>query len=126
MVVPYSKGLSERFKNIYGKIGIQVHFKGGNTIRNLLLAPKVKDTITQKSEVIYRYKCDMLECDEEYIGEPARTFGERLKEHFWVPSLTYDHDHITGHHTIVDHFSIVGRESHNLTRIMKEAITQYH
>ena len=29
-------------------MGNQVYFKGGITIRNLLMAPKDKDTITQK------------------------------------------------------------------------------
>ena len=30
------------------KMGIHVYFKPGNTIKNLLIAPKGKDTITQK------------------------------------------------------------------------------
>ena len=29
--------------------------------------------------VIYRYKCDRVDCDDEYIGESARNFEERLK-----------------------------------------------
>ena len=44
MVVPYSQGLSEKFKRTCNKKGIQVHFKGSNTIRTLLMAPKDKDT----------------------------------------------------------------------------------
>ena len=53
MVIP-QKALNEGFKNICGKIGAQVHFKGSNTIGSLLMAPKDKDNITQKCEVIYR------------------------------------------------------------------------
>ena len=64
MVVPYTRGLSEILKNIYGKHGIKVHFKGGNIIKNFLAAPKDKDTITQKSGVIYRFKCERVDCDE--------------------------------------------------------------
>ena len=60
-------------------MGVQVHFKGGNTITNLLVAHKDKENITQKSGAIYRYKCDRVECDKEYIGESSRNFGERLK-----------------------------------------------
>ena len=67
-------------------MAIQVHFKGGNAIISLLVGPKNKDDITQKSGVIYRNKCDRLECDEEYIRESVRTFGERLKENFSAPS----------------------------------------
>ena len=50
------------------------------------MAPKDQDHITKKSGVIYRHKCDRLECDHEYIGETARTFGERFKEHLKAPS----------------------------------------
>ena len=72
-----------------------------------------------KSEVIYRYKCDRVECDEEYIGESARTFGKRLKEHLQAPSPVYKHSNITCHYTTVDNVSIVRREDQNLARTMK-------
>ena len=67
MVVPYTKGLSKGVKNIFGKVGIQIHFRGGNTIKALQIALKDKDNIAQKSAVIYRDKCDRLDCVEEYI-----------------------------------------------------------
>ena len=79
MVVPYHQGLSERIKRSCNKFGVQVFFKGGQTIRNLLMAPKDKDPITNKSGVIYRYKCSQHGCKEEYIGESARNFAERFK-----------------------------------------------
>ena len=85
LTVSYSEGLSESVKNICKKYGIQVHFKGGKSIKDELVAPKDKDHITKKSGIIYRYKCDRLECDDEYIGETARTFGERYKEHLKAP-----------------------------------------
>ena len=69
MVVPYSRGLSKSIKKACSKHGVQVYLKGGLTIQNLLMALKDKDIILKKSAVIYRYKCDMVECDEEYIGE---------------------------------------------------------
>ena len=59
----YTKGCSHSFKNVSRKHGIQVYFKGGKTSKSLLVAPKVKDSITQKGRVIYRYKCDSVECD---------------------------------------------------------------
>ena len=55
-------------------------------ITDLLVAPKGKDHITKKSGIIYRYKFDRVEYDEEYIGESSRTFGERFKEHLKAPS----------------------------------------
>ena len=80
ITVPYYKGLSESVKKKCSNYGVQVYFKGGTTIKNLLVAPKDKDPIMKKSGVIYSYKCGRVECDEEYIGESSRTFGERLKD----------------------------------------------
>ena len=122
ITVPYSRGLSESFKNTCKKYGIQVYVRGGKTIKNLLVAPKDRDHITQKSGIIYRYMCDRVECDEAYIGESARTFGEMFKEHLKCPSPIYDHSNITGHNTTLENFSIVGREDQNLMRLIKEAI----
>ena len=42
MMVPYTSGVSESFKNICDEVGIQVHFGGGNIIKNLLMAPPPK------------------------------------------------------------------------------------
>ena len=122
MVVPYTKGLSESLKKVCNKHGVQVYFRGSKTIRSLLVVPKNKDPILKKSGVIYRYKCDRVECDEEYIGEPSRTFGERFKEHQKAPSPIYDHSNTTGHTTTIENFSIVGREHQNLIRTIKEAL----
>ena len=122
ITVPYNRGLSESYKNTCKKYGIQVYLRGGKTIKNLLVAPKDREHITQKSGIIYRYRCNRVEGDEEYIGESARTFGERYKEHLKCPSPIYDHSNITGHNTTLDNFSIVGREDQNLMRLIKEAI----
>ena len=91
-------------------MGIQVQFKGGNTIRSLLEAPKDKDNIIQKSRVIYRYKCNRFECDKEYTG----SMEGPLMKHFRPPSPIYDYASTLGHHTRLDSFSILGRESHTL------------
>ena len=122
MVVPYHQGLSERIKRSCNKFGVQVFFKGGQTIRNLLMAPKDKDPIKNKSGVIYRYKCSQHGCKEEYIGEPARNFAERFKEHQKAPSSIFDHCNISGHNININYFTIVGREDQNLTRAIKEAL----
>ena len=99
-----------------------MYFKEDTTIRNLLMAPKDQDPIQRKGGVIYRYKCDRVECDEVYIGESSRTFGERFREHLKAPSLIFDHYNITGHNVTVDNFSIVGREDQNLMRTIKKAL----
>ena len=80
------------------------------------------DINNKKSGVIYRYKCDRVDCDEEYIGESSRTFGERFKEHQKAPSIIYNNYNTTGHKINIDNFSIVGRKDQNLMRTNKEAL----
>ena len=63
-----------------------------------------------------------MECDEEYIEESTRTFGERFKEHLKALSPIYEHSNTTSHHTNVDSFNILERESQTCTRTIKEAI----
>ena len=72
-------------------------------------------------QVIYRYKCDRVECDDEYIEESSRTFGERFKEHQKAPSPIFDHYNTTGHKISIENFDIVVREDQNLMRTIKEA-----
>ena len=86
------------------------------------MTPKDKDHITKKSGIIYRFKCNRVDCDDEYIGESSITFGERYKEHLKAPSPIYDHHNITGQETSIENFSIVGREDQNIIKAIKEAI----
>ena len=62
LLVPYSQGLCESYKTICCKYGVQVHFKGGDTLKNLLIFPKDKEatpklSITKQSNIIYQFKC---------------------------------------------------------------------
>ena len=109
IVVPYIQGIGESWKNIC-------------TIKDLLVHPKDRGTILQKSGVIYRFRCGKVDCDEEYIGESGRTFAERFREHMKAPSHIHDHHNITGHEVSLDNFSIVGREDQDIARTIKEAI----
>ena len=61
------------------------------------LSPKDKDIMANKNSVIYRYSCGRSDCDEEYIGESAKTFDERLKEHLKAPSPIFEHQNSSGH-----------------------------
>ena len=85
IVIPYTQSLCESIRKICGRYGIQTHFKGGRTIKHLLVSPKDKDPMVNQSGAIYRYQCGDLGCDDEYIGETSRTFGERYKEHLKAP-----------------------------------------
>ena len=81
VVIPYAKGLAESFKHTCGKYGIQTYFKGKTTINQVLMKPKDQDPKEKKSGVIYSFQCNHIACNGEYIGETARTLGERCKEH---------------------------------------------
>ena len=121
-MVPYTKDLGESIKTVCKIHWIQVYFKGGKTMKDLLVAPKDKDPITKKSGILYRFKCTRVKCDEEYIGESSRTSWERLKEHLKPPFLIYDHFNTTGHTNTLENFSIVEREDKTLIRLIKEDI----
>ena len=79
MVLPYVRGLNKSMKNICNKHGVQVHYKGGNTIKGLLMTPKDKDHITMKSGIIYRFKWQRVDSDDEYIGESSRLLVRGLR-----------------------------------------------
>ena len=99
-----------------------MYFKGGNTIKELIVHPKDKDNILQKSGVIYRYKYGRVDCEEECIQESGITFAERFREYMRVPSPIYDHFNITCHEVSLDNFSIVSREDQSTVRAIREAI----
>ena len=121
VVIPYVQGTAKSFKHICGKYGIKVHFKGNTTIKQILMKPKDQDPM-DKSGVIYSYKCNNIACDEEYIGETARTLGERCKEHLKQPTPFHVHIQQTGH-TITDtSFNIIGREDQGQARTIEESI----
>ena len=76
----------------------------------------------KRCHIVKPYTKGLCECDDEYIGESARTFEERFKEHLKVPSSIYEHDNTTGHKTSVENFKIIGREGHGISRTIQEAI----
>ena len=122
IVIPYTQSLCEGIKKICGKYGIQTHFKGNNTIRNLLVSPKDKGPMVSKSGAIYWFQCGDLSCDYEYIGKTSRTFGERFKKNLEDPSPIHQHSNHMGHPTSQNNFQIIGREGHSLARNIKESI----
>ena len=116
IVIPYTQSLCESIKKICDRYGIQTHFKGGRTIKSLLVSPKDKDPMVNQSGTIYWYQCGDLGCDDEYIGKTSRTFGKRYKEHLKSPSAIHQHSSQTGHPTSHNNFQIIGRESYSLRK----------
>ena len=122
IVIPYTQGICESIKNICGKHGVAVHIKGSQTLKNMLVSPKDKNTMANKNSIIYSYSCGNIECDAEYIGESGRTFGERFKKHLKAPCPIFGNQCNSGHKTSMENFKIIGREQNSLTRTIKEAM----
>ena len=122
IVVPYVEGMGESLQKICRRRGVDMHFKGGRTLKNILMSPKDEDTISNKNCVIYSYSCGSIDCGEEYIGESGRSFGERHKEHLKAPSPIFQHQSFSGHATSINNFKIIGREDNSLARTIKESI----
>ena len=64
----------------------------------------------------------IITCDDEYIGETSRTFGERFKEHLKEPFPIHHHSNNTGHPTTQHNFQMIGKEGHSSARGIKESI----
>ena len=118
----HKKGYVKVYKSICNKYGVQAYFKGGNTLKNLLMFPKDKDETKKQSNIIYWYRCGRTECDDEYIGESARTFEERFKEHLKAPSPIYEHGQYNWPQKHQWRTKIIGREGHGISRTIQEAI----
>ena len=122
LVVPFIPGTSGKFKKLCKVKGIQVHYKGTNTIRTLLGNPKDKDPKTNKSGIIYHYKWLHINCPDAYIGESGRDLGDRVKEHLKAPSPIHHHSNTTGHPLDPDHFNTVHKEVNSHSRTIKDAM----
>ena len=122
IVVPYIPKTAEKFKRLCRSRGIQVHFKGTNTLRTALGNPKDKDPKANQTGVIYQYQCPHINCSSSYIGESGRSLGERVKEHFKAPSPIHLHSTTTGHPMDPNQFNTVHKEVNNQSRTIKEAM----
>ena len=122
IVVPYMPTTGERFRKLCKKKGIQVHFKGTNTLRTTLGNPKDKDPKNNQTGIIYHYQCPQINCPGAYIGDSGRLFGERVKEHFKAPSPIHLHSTTTGHPMDPEQFIIVHKEVNSHSRTIKEAM----
>ena len=98
------------------RYGIQTHFKGNRTLRQVVVKPKGQDPKEKKSGVLYSYQCG------EYIEETSRNLGGMLQRAS-QEALPYTcAQPYTGHQLSPDQFNIIGREDQDLSRLIKESI----
>ena len=143
VTIPYVQGFSESLQCVFKRHGVQTTFKPHQTLRQLLVHPKDKRTPQETAGVVYSIPC--RDCEKVYVGETARKFGEREKEHKKDTTIVEDRkftrtqrkasqsiqhqsaltDHMAQHnHVIVwDKVTFPMRETDWKTRGIKEAIT---
>ena len=88
VVLPYTKGLSEKLSRIYKKYDIETIHKPTSTIKNLI-CNKMKDKVEDldKTGAVYYIDCKREVCKEvrkkksDYTGETDRVTRERMYEH---------------------------------------------
>ena len=122
IVIPYTQGLCESIKKICVGMASKLTSRVAEPSKTYWSPPRTKTPMVNQSGAIYWYQCGDLSCDDEYIGETSRTFGERYKEHLKAPSAIHHHSNQTGHTTNQNNFQIIGREGHNLARNIRESI----
>ena len=120
IVIPCTQGLCESIKKICGMYGIQTHFKGSSTIKNLLVYPKEKTPWSAKMGSYIGSNVVTSPVMMNTQGKPPG-LGERFKEHLKDPSPIHHHSNNAGHPTSHNNFQIIGR-GHGLARYTKESI----
>ena len=126
VTIPYCSGLSEKLSRIFRKHNTKVASKPERTIRDLLVKPKDKIPQGQQCGVIYKIPC--AECDAFYIGETGRQLNTRIGEHKksvrleGISSAVGEHQMDTGHDIAWDDISVLGVDSKDYPRKVREAI----
>ena len=122
--LPYIQGLSEELQRVFKKHDINIYHKPGNTLRSFLVKPKDPTPTVNKCGVVYNINCNS--CDDSYIGETARSLGQRFQEHqTHDQSAIKEHLSASGHSVSLDDVRILTSEARLDARKVKEAIEIY-
>lgn len=124
--LPYVRGTSEAVGRILNKADIRVAYKPVQKTRDLVVHPKDPMRLKDRAGVVYRVSCG--ECEASYIGQTGRKLGDRLAEHQNSISRRPEtsavglHSADTGHEIQWDNAEILGRDSWENRRLIREAI----
>ena len=122
IVVPYMPGTGETFKKLCRSKGIQVHFKGTNTLRILLGNSKEKDSPKQPNRHDLPLQVPpnkLYQCLHRRIRQITGRKGQGTPQ---GPLPIHLHSTTTGHPMDPEQFSIVHKEVNNHSRTIKEAM----
>ena len=120
--VPDFPGLSESFKKIFRYTAIQACFKGVNTLKSILMHPKI--SIDQNKDIVYHWECQADGCKSAYVSETSRALGEWVKEHCKSSTSAILKDCTDYHHPLpsILNFNIIDKDPSQVTWEAKEAI----
>ena len=79
IVVPYINKTAEKFKRICKNRGIQVHFRGTNTLRTALGNPKDKDPKANQTGIIYNTNAHTSNAPAPTLGSLADPWGKESR-----------------------------------------------
>jgi hypothetical protein len=78
LVIPYAKGISDKFKRIGNRYKIRTIFTTKYTLRKTLVRTRPTSDPQLTAHCIYNIPCD---CGRSYVGETGRHIAVRIGEH---------------------------------------------
>jgi hypothetical protein len=75
VVIPYVKGISDKFKRIGNRYNIRTNFRTKHTLRNTLMRTRPMSDPQLTAHCIYNIPC---ECGRSYVGETGRPLSVRI------------------------------------------------
>ena len=78
-LLPYVSGTSEKIARVLKSYNVKVAHKPVRTISSILTKPKDKVPKADRTNVVYKIKCN--DCSKTYIGQTQRALKTRVKEH---------------------------------------------
>jgi hypothetical protein len=78
VVIPYAKGISEKFRRIGNRFNLRTIFKTKHTLRGTLMKTGPVRDAQQTKQCVYNIPCDCGRC---YSGGTSRPLEARIKEH---------------------------------------------
>ena len=90
---------------------------------SLLMHPKDPIQDSQKTDIIYYWKCPLHTCIAEYIGKTSRSLKERISDQRYQTTSAIRNHHISTKHQQAEckDFTIIYRDSNTLKDQAKEA-----
>jgi hypothetical protein len=83
VIIPYVRGISEKFRRIGNRFNVRTIFKTKHTLRGTLMKTGPVRDAQQTKQCVYSIPCDS---GRWYIGETSRPLEVRIKEHKYNPT----------------------------------------